>query len=147
MVLLPEAILMMMELVVSVRKEGCLLRNWVSEAGGVGQRRRKQLRYPWPSLTIRYQATFLLLASLSPLSFCCTKPHLCLCQSASSSGHSECKEDLSALKRLRPSFPQTFKQADICWIRPEVKQIWDALTHASVRQRDKKIDKDAADAL
>ena len=33
MVLLPEAILMMMELVVSVRKEGCLLRNWVSEAG------------------------------------------------------------------------------------------------------------------
>ena len=34
MVLLPEAILMMMELVVSVRKEGCLLRNWVSEAGG-----------------------------------------------------------------------------------------------------------------
>ena len=32
MVLLPEAILMMMELVVSVWKEGCLLRNWVSEA-------------------------------------------------------------------------------------------------------------------
>ena len=46
MVLLPEAILMMMELVVSIRKEGCLLRNWVSEAGGVWQRRRKQLRYP-----------------------------------------------------------------------------------------------------
>ena len=37
MILLPEAILMMMELVVSVRKEGCLLRNWVSEAGGVWQ--------------------------------------------------------------------------------------------------------------
>ena len=35
MILLPEAILMMMELVVSVRKEECLLRNWVSEAGGV----------------------------------------------------------------------------------------------------------------
>ena len=35
MVLLPEAILMMMELLVSVRKEGCLLRNWVSEAGVV----------------------------------------------------------------------------------------------------------------
>ena len=35
MILLPKAILMMMELVVSVRKEGCLLRNWVSEAGGV----------------------------------------------------------------------------------------------------------------
>ena len=34
MVLLPEAILMVMELVVSVRKEGCLLRNWVSEAVG-----------------------------------------------------------------------------------------------------------------
>ena len=37
MVLLPEAIPMMMELVVSVRKEGCLLRNWVSEARGVWQ--------------------------------------------------------------------------------------------------------------
>ena len=37
---------MMMELVVSVRKEGCLLRNWVSEAGSVWQRWRKQLRYP-----------------------------------------------------------------------------------------------------
>ena len=37
MVLLPEAILMMMELVVSVRKEECLLRNWVSEVGGVWQ--------------------------------------------------------------------------------------------------------------
>ena len=44
-------------------------------------------------------------------------------------------------------FPQTFKQADICWIRPEVKQIWDALTHASVSRRDKRIDKNAADAL
>ena len=46
MILLPEAILMMMELLVSVRKEGCLLRNWVSEVGGVWQGRRKQLRYP-----------------------------------------------------------------------------------------------------
>ena len=46
MVLLPEAILMMMELVVSVRKEGCLLRNWVSEAGGVCGRGKETVALP-----------------------------------------------------------------------------------------------------
>ena len=46
MIQLPEAILMMMELVVSVRKEDCLLRNWVSEAGVVCGRAEETVALP-----------------------------------------------------------------------------------------------------